>query len=241
MYQPQPISNRDTSWKRSVGLVVALSVQIAELWRYPVKSLGGEQLEEAVLLPDGIEGDRLVQVWRGEEVVTSRVRPKLLGLHATLAADGAPLVDGRRWDDAAVLAAVREATQLPTAELRFDDHVERYDVLPLTVVTDGGIAAFGYDHRRLRPNIVISGVEGLTEKTWSGRMLKLGGGAAYIAVARPRTRCVMTTFDPDTLVQDRGVLQHIVDDLDASIALDCSVVRGGTIRVGDPVELIPAR
>ena len=50
----------------------------------------------------------------------------------------------------------------------------------------------------------------------------------------------MTTFDPDTLVQDRGVLQHIVDDLDASIALDCSVVRGGTIRVGDTVELIPA-
>jgi hypothetical protein len=49
----------------------------------------------------------------------------------------------------------------------------------------------------------------------------------------------MTTFDPDTLQQDRGVLQHIVDDLDASIALDCSVVRGGRVRVGDPVELIP--
>jgi hypothetical protein len=51
----------------------------------------------------------------------------------------------------------------------------------------------------------------------------------------------MTTFDPDTQVQDRGVLQHIVDDLDARIALDCSVVRGGTIRIGDEVELIPAR
>ena len=75
---------------------------------------------------------------------------------------------------------------------------------------------------------------------WPGRMLKIGGGAAYVSVARSRTRCVMTTFDPGTLVQDRGVLQHIVDDLGASIALDCSVVRGGTIRVGDAVDLIPA-
>ena len=139
-----------------------------------------------------------------------------------------------------MLAAVREATALPDAELRFDDYVERFDVLPLTVLTDGAIAVFGYDRRRLRPNIVISGVGGLLEKTWPGRMLKIGGGAAYVAVARSRSRCVMTTFDPDTLEQNRGVLQHIVDDLDARIALDCSVVRGGTIRVGHAVEVVPA-
>jgi uncharacterized protein YcbX len=216
-------------------------MQIRELWRYPVKSMGGERLDEVELLPDGIRGDRLVQVVSHGQIVTARIRPRLLGLHARLGTDGVPLVDGRRFDDPAVLAAVREATVLPDAELQADDSVERYDVLPLTVLTDGGIEAFGYDHRRLRPNIVISGVDGLAEKSWAGRMLKVGGGAAYIAVARPRTRCVMTTFDPDTLEQDRGVLQHIVDGLDARIALDCSVVRGGTIRVGDQVELIPAR
>jgi uncharacterized protein len=216
-------------------------MEISELWRYPVKSMGGERLDEAELLPDGVRGDRLVQVTANGQIVTARIRPQLLGLHAMLGPDGVPSVDGRRWDDPAVLAAVREATFLPGAELQFDHFVERFDVLPLTVLTDGGIEAFGYDHRRLRPNIVISGVDGLAEKTWAGRMLKVGGGAAYIAVARPRTRCVMTTFDPDTLVRDRGVLQHIVDDLDARIALDCSVVRGGIIGVGDEVELIPAR
>jgi uncharacterized protein YcbX len=216
-------------------------MEIRELWRYPVKSMGGERLEEAKLLADGIRGDRLVQVVSSGRIVTARIRPRLLGLHARLGDDGVPLVEGRRFDDPVVLTAVREATLLPEAELQADDFVERFDVLPLTVLTDGGIEAFGYDYRRLRPNIVISGVEGLTEKTWAGRMLKVGGGAAYITVARSRTRCVMTTFDPDTLEQDRGVLRHIVDDLDARIALDCSVVRGGTIRVGDEVELIPAR
>ncbi|HST16182.1 MAG TPA: MOSC N-terminal beta barrel domain-containing protein [Gaiellaceae bacterium] len=214
-------------------------MEIAELWRYPVKSLRGERLVEANLHADGIEGDRLVQVVVGGRIVTSRIRPQLLGFAGTLDDSGTPLVDGQRWDDPEVLRAIREAIQLPAAELRFDDDVERFDVLPLTVATDGGIAAFGYDSRRLRSNIVVAGVDGLAEKSWSGRMLKLGGGAAYVAVARSRTRCVMTTFDPDTLEQDRGVLQHIVDDLDARIALDCSVVRGGTIRVGDVVELIP--
>lgn len=215
-------------------------MRIAELWRYPVKSLRGEPLETAELLPDGIAGDRLVQVVYRGRIVTSRVRPRLLGLAGTLDREGVPLVDGVRWDDEAALEAVRAATSLPEAELVRDDGVEeRFDVLPLTVVTDGGIEAFGYDRRRLRPNVVIEGVPGLAEKTWAGRMLKIGGGAAYVAIARPRTRCVMTTFDPDTLEQDRGVLQHIVDDLDAAIALDCSVVRPGTISVGDAVELIP--
>jgi uncharacterized protein len=52
-----------------------------------------------------------------------------------------------------------------------------------------------------------------------------------------RARCVMTTYDPDTLEQDRTVLQHIVDELDGRMALDCAVVTGGVIREGDPVAL----
>jgi hypothetical protein len=50
----------------------------------------------------------------------------------------------------------------------------------------------------------------------------------------------MTTFDPDTQEQDRTVLQRLVDDYGAAFALDCSIVRPGTIRVGDVVELRPA-
>jgi len=33
-------------------------------------------------------------------------------------------------------------------------------VVPLLVATDGAIAAFGHDGRRLRPNIAVGGVEG---------------------------------------------------------------------------------
>lgn len=58
---------------------------------------------------------------------------------------------------------------------------ERFDVLPLLVVTDGALAAFGHDHLRLRPNVVIGGVEGLAERGWEGRQLAVG--AAVIALA----------------------------------------------------------
>ena len=73
-------------------------MHLAEIWRYPVKSMAGERLERASAGPLGLHGDRVVQVYdsRGR-LVTARTYPRLLGLHATLAADGEPLVDGRPW------------------------------------------------------------------------------------------------------------------------------------------------
>jgi MOSC domain-containing protein len=208
---------------------------LAELWRYPVKSMAGEPLEQAELLADGIAGDRLVQVYdaRGR-VVTSRTRPRLLGHKAVLGPDGEPLVDGRPWRSEAVAAAVSEAAG-PGAKLRRFEGEERFDVLPLLVATDGAIAAFGRDRRRLRPNLVIGGVEGLAERSWEGRVLRIGG--ALVALEELRQRCVMTTFDPDTQEQDVGVLRDIHERFGGSLALNAAVLQGGRVQVGDPVEL----
>jgi hypothetical protein len=48
----------------------------------------------------------------------------------------------------------------------------------------------------------------------------------------------MTTYDPDTQVQDLYVLERIVDEFGGRLALGCAVLREGTIRVGDRVELV---
>ena len=71
---------------------------VAELWRYPVKSMGGERLESCEFALEGIPGDRVVHVEdaRGR-LVTSRSRPGLLLHHARLGEDGEPLVDERPW------------------------------------------------------------------------------------------------------------------------------------------------
>jgi uncharacterized protein len=213
-------------------------VRVAELWRYPVKSMAGEPLERAEVRRDGISGDRVVHVQdaRGQ-VITARTRPRLLGHHAVLGPDGEPLVDGRPWTSAEVGHDVVAAAGADARLVR-DDGEGRFDVLPLLVATDGAIEAFGFDRRRLRPNILIEGVAGLAERGWEGRTLR--AGAVLIGIHSLRARCVMTTFDPDTLEQDVSVLKRIHREFDGRLALNARVIREGVVSVGDEVVLLEA-
>jgi uncharacterized protein YcbX len=209
---------------------------IQEVWRYPVKSMAGERLESAQVTEAGIVGDRMVLVaGPGGRIITSRTHPRLLGLRGSLATNGEPLVNGRPWNDRETAEAVRAAAG-PDARLVRYDGPERFDVLPLLIGTDGAFEQLGADHRRLRPNIVVGGVDGLTERGWPGRRLRLGGVIA--SVAKLRSRCVMTTYDPDTQEQDLSVLRRIASEFGGQMALDCGVLGGGRIKVGDPVELL---
>jgi uncharacterized protein len=211
-------------------------MQVAEIWRYPVKSMAGERLTEASLSTSGIKGDRVVQVHDGSgRLVTARTHPALLRHRGTLGPRGEPLVDGRPWTDRGVLADIRRIVG-PGAELVRDDALDRFDVLPLLVATDGAIAAFGRDGRRLRPNIVIGGVPGLYEREWPRSDLRIGD--VLIRLEDLRGRCVMTTFDPDTTVQDAAVLKDIVRRFGGKLALNADVIRGGSIQVAQLVDLI---
>lgn len=181
-------------------------MEIAEIWRYPVKTMGGEPLARARIGPLGIEGDRVVHVEDARQrVITSRSHPRFLAHRGTLGPDGEPLV-------------------------------ERFDVLPLLVATDGAIAAFGHDRRRLRPNLVIGGVDGMAEREWPGCALRVG--KVLIGIRNLRQRCIMTSFDPDTQVQDRDITRGIYQRFGGDLALDCHVIEGGDVAVGDAVELL---
>jgi uncharacterized protein YcbX len=211
-------------------------MRISELWRYPVKSMAGERLERARLGLDGIPGDRqLYVVDDHDRILSARTKPGLLGHHATLAPDGDVLVDGLPWRSRAVAAAV-EAAAGPGARLVEAAGNERFDILPLLVATDGAITAFGHDRRRLRPNVVVSGVEGLTERQWQWRLLSVGD--AVIALADLRERCIMTTWDPDSLDQDVDVLRHIRACFDGTLALNAWAAREGAVAVSDDVCLL---
>ena len=209
---------------------------LKEIWRYPVKSLAGEQLREASLTSFGVEGDRrIVIVNRDGRVITARRYPHLLALKGSLGKDGTPFIQGRSWNAPESLTLVRDATGL-AAELLEARGKERFDVLPLSVATDGVIDYLGVDRRRFRPNLLIGGVQGLEERNWEGLALRIG--SAVIRMVQLRGRCVMTTWDPDTQVQDSSVLRRIMKELDGTLSLDSNVEQGGAVRVGDWVELI---
>jgi uncharacterized protein len=209
---------------------------VRELWRYPVKSMRGERLPAAAVQGSGIKGDRNIVVVSaaGNRVITARTHCGLLGLQGSVSQHGVTLIEGFPWHSPEALAITRKAAGEQVRLVDAGDHTERFDVLPLLVATDGAIEELDLDLRRLRPNIVIGGVAGQSERNWPGR--SLNSGDVVIDVAQLRMRCVMTTFDPDTLKQDLNVLRRIVRKAHGKLALDCAVARSGVIREGDTIS-----
>ena len=211
-------------------------MRIAEVWRYPVKSLQGERLAETVVSRAGIPGDRVVHVRGARGLLTGRTRHGLLTLSARTGPDGQPLVEDHPWAGAQAAAVVAAAAG-DDARLVADPAPERFDVLPLLVATQAEIDRLGVDRRRLRPNLVVAGAAAGAERDWPGQALRIGD--ALIGVHSLRPRCIVTTIDPDTGDQDLEVLRRIRRDFDGVLALDCWVVEEGVVRAGDPVEVVP--
>jgi uncharacterized protein YcbX len=211
-------------------------ILVSQLWRYPVKSLRGEALQSVQLTPDGVEGDRVVHVAGPRGPLTGRTRHGLLTLSASTGPDGVPTIEGHRWDSAEAADLVRDRGG-PGARLVGDTDPERFDVLNLLVATDGAVQRLGHDVRRLRPNIVLSGVPADREPELPGQALAIGD--ALVGVHSLRQRCIVTTIDPDTGEQDLDVLRRIRDDFGGEVALNCWVIRPGLVRIGDPARVVP--
>jgi uncharacterized protein YcbX len=206
------------------------------IWRYPVKSMRGEQLTSAHLAEFGVPGDRLAYVADGwGATVSARTKPRLLQLTGGLARDGSPTVDGHPWDSESAARLVREAAGTDARVVQAESF-ERFDILPLLVVTDGAVREAGLDIRRLRPNLVIGGVNGLAERDWEGRFLRIGRSIVHLV--NLRERCVVPTYDPDTGAQNIGVLMRIRRQFGGVLGLNAWTASAGPVKVGDAVELL---
>jgi uncharacterized protein YcbX len=211
-------------------------MKVGSIWRYPVKSMAGEQLPHAAIDFPGVSSDRVLQVYdRHGRIVTARRYPRLLQLHGTVAPDGEVLVNGLPWNSPEVATLVEMAVA-PGARLRRFEGAERFDILPLLVCTDGTVSLFGRDVRRLRPNLLIEGVAAAAERDWAGAMLRIG--QLLVGISGLRERCVMTTVDPEAGDCDPEVLRDIVRRFGGKLCLNAHVIRPGVITEGDAVELV---
>jgi uncharacterized protein YcbX len=96
-----------------------------------------------------------------------------------------------------------------------------------------------FEARRFRPNVVVAcapGQEGFVEQGWVGRTLELGD-EVRLRVTGPCPRCVMTTLSQVDLPKDPGILRAAVQHSQGHVGVYASVLRGGTLRRGDPVRL----
>jgi hypothetical protein len=233
-------------------------VQVAELWRYPVKSLQGERLTTVDVGPEGLAGDRqwaLFDVATGYGLTARRV-PDLLFLSGRLRPDGAVEVvtpDGTVTSDDAVLSdwlgrsvALRAAADAPGERL-YENPNEvgeageyDWDAFPgargafhdssRTRVSLVSTGTLGtWDRRRFRANVVL---DGAGEDALVGQRVRLGG--AELDVVKQVDRCVMVTRpQPGGIGRDNGVLKTIHRERDGCLAVGALVARTGTVAVGD--------
>ena len=96
-----------------------------------------------------------------------------------------------------------------------------------------------FEVRRFRPNIVMqlaSGEKGFAENAWVGHTLAIGD-AVSLSITGPCARCVMTTLAQGDLPRDPGILRTAAQYNQVNVGVYAAVVRGGTIRRGDPVRI----
>lgn len=237
-------------------------MQVTELWRYPVKSMGGEQLQSATIGELGIDGDRGWGVFdvATATVLTARRSPQLLFASARLT-DGELVVTlpevgdvDERGASAALSRWLGHEVQLRQA----GDEGGTYEVpidfendanwvswtgpegawhdskwSRLSLVSTGSLG--DWDIRRFRTNIVV---DGAGEDDFVGDHVRIGG--TELAVCKQIDRCVMITRPQPGLERDIELLKHINAEHDTFLSIGALVATPGVIQIGDEVERLAA-
>ncbi len=229
---------------------------VAALWRYPVKSIGGEPLDEAEVGPHGIVGDRSYGIRHLESgtILTARRRPELLFASATWQGgevvirlpDGTETADDTalsRWlaDDVALVAAGESPGRFEnpmdveneTDWVAWDGPEHTFHDSGRTQLSLVGVETLGeWDARRFRKNVIASG--GGENDMVGGR---LGIGPTVHDVPKLVARCVMVTRpQPDGIERDLDVFRTINRERGGTLGIGLRVVTTGRIAVGDRVE-----
>ena len=241
-------------------------MRVLELWRYPVKSLQGEQLDSVAVMDDGLEGDRRFAIYDLETGLglTARRVPDLLFASARLRDDGGvdiTLPDGTtsrndadlsEWLGRRVALRSHDAEvprRYENPEVDFEREEEHHwapflgapgafhDSASVRVSLVSTATIRGWDRRRFRSNVLLGG-EG--EDALVGSRVTLG--EALLEVGQRIERCVMTVRpQPGGIERDLGVLRTIARERDACLAVGALVSRPGRVSVGDRLERADGR
>ncbi len=156
-------------------------------------------------------------------------------------------VPARHVDDA-LDAFVRGAARDDTLSLwRIDEPEYAGGAHRVSVVSRASVADVGghtgdeaLDPRRFRMLIEIDGVGPFEEDAWQGKRVQFG--EAIVRMSDRMPRCVVTTLDPDSGVQNAPVLKALAEyrkvGTDLLLGVYGDVEQPGVIRIGDPVEVL---
>ena len=233
--------------------------RVAALWRYPVKSMRAEALDEVEVSWHGLAGDRRWAFFRDGQVrsgfpwLTMRERPELAHYRARFAdpdrPNGSPTVVRTPTGGELEVADPALAAELGPGVRVIKQDRGVFDTMPLSLLTTQTLAALGalvgteVGAERFRPNLLVKATGAAAaggdfpEDAWVGRVLRIGG--LRMRVDQRDQRCVMVTIDPATLSRNPAILRAIARERENRLGVYGSTVQPGRVAVGDVVELEP--
>jgi uncharacterized protein YcbX len=225
--------------------------RVVGLWRYPVKSMAPESLDETGVSWHGVAGDRrwaFIQDGMprsGFPWMTIRELPAMRHYLPFF-------VEPERPDDSRTMVRTPGGDELEVvdpalaAELGegvrvIKQQVGVFDTMPLSLITTQTIASLdawvqpALTPERFRPNLLVeaSGSEAFPEDGWIGSVLRIGD--MRMRVDQRDVRCVMINIDPETDEKDPDVLRTVARERDTYLGVYGATVEPGWVRVGDPV------
>jgi uncharacterized protein YcbX len=219
---------------------------VQAIYRYPVKAMAGEALDQAEVGWFGVDGDRRYAFVQSDSRsdfpwLTMRQVPALTRY---VPQNGSVVTPGGR---SLALESPELADELAAAH-GGPVHLHRnarglFDAFPVSVTSVQTAEALSavvgrpLEPLRFRPTLVVD-VPGASfpEDDWIGRTVAFGDVQVRLDVRDDR--CMVINFDPHTAERDPSVLRAVVARREKCLGVYGSVVRPGVVRVGDPVGLV---
>jgi uncharacterized protein YcbX len=234
--------------------------EIEALFRYPVKSMGGEPLDVSELGWHGFKGDRRLAFRKADDRggfpwLTASELPELILFRPQRrgSAEVGDLPTHVRTPEGQELGVFSQELATEVGRRHGSPvemmHINRgiFDEASISVIASATVGEIGRlvaqrpDVRRFRPNLLIKSLRSIPfeEDDWVGGMLLFGetNEAAAIAVTNRDERCAMVTLDPDSARPTAELLRAIVRVRDNKAGVYGTVTRRGRLAVGQPVFL----
>jgi uncharacterized protein YcbX len=227
--------------------------RVVSLFRYPVKSMSAQVLDEVDVSWQGLAGDRrwaFVQdglARSGFPWLTVRELPVMCTYRPSfvdpLRPDKSPvMVRTPAGEDFDVTDPLLAAELGPGVRvIKHDRGV--FDTFPLSLISTrtvgdlGAIVEASLDPLRFRPNLLVEPFDDtpFPEDAWVGSVLRIG--ELRMRVDKRDQRCIMVNVDPKTTERDPAVLRAIGRERQACLGVYGTTVTPARVAVGDVVSL----
>ncbi len=227
--------------------------RVVSLFRYPVKSMGAQVLDDVDVSWQGFVGDRRwAFIQDGHQTsdfpwLTVREFPAMWTYRPSFA-------DPSRPDKSPTLVRTPTGTELDVADPALAAELgpgvrvikqERgiFDAFPLSLISTRTVTDLGatvgtvLDPMRFRPNLVVEpiGDTPFPEDAWVGSVLHIG--ELRMRVDKRDQRCIMINVDPKTTERNPAVLRALGGDRQACLGVYGSIVTPGRVALGDVVSI----